>query len=264
MSLRKRLRNSPKDSLPRVRRLEDEDGRVVWIKRAALPKATFWHDIQHLAARLVPMPILRPTVCRGGADSLAEEAQRLLSLRGAGFHAPEVLARGEDGSLTLSDAGPSLKTVLDRMEEPKAREALLTRAVETLAALHAAGIVHGRPYLRDMVLRESDGAVGFLDLEEDPLAALPPADARARDIWIFLCSAARYAGAEPALVDRLYAAFREKSDGGREAALKGLIRFLSPLARLLRAPFLLPRLGKDVRQAILVNERLSGILLRKS
>lgn len=232
------------------------DGRAVWVKKASRPKAKIWHKMQYLCSCVFLNPIIRSTVSTGGPKGLAAEALRIAALAAAGFHVPHILGQGED-FMVLSDAGFELKSYLSALGDEKQteREVLLEQASLALARLHNAGFVHGRPHLKDMVYDKDKDVIGFLDLEEDPLAVMPPAHAQSRDIWLFLCSSMRYLKADPAHMDKLYKAYLKA---------RGIapLRPLRRLTRLLAVPCLVIRktvyshVGKDVKHVVLVNERL--------
>jgi tRNA A-37 threonylcarbamoyl transferase component Bud32 len=236
--------------------------RRIWIKQAAPYRARLWHRVQAALALILRWPILRPTASPGGGVALMQEAERLHRFKACGIAVPDVLA--QDGHmLVLADLGPQLQSCLDSCTDPETRRMLLHRALEALAQLHRAGLCHGRPYLRDMTW---DGTrIGFLDLEEDPASIMPLPMAQARDIWIFLCSAAGLArGADdrlvyaPDLIDCLFQYYRNSGgDAAVMAALSHFVQRLAPLGRILRAPALWRRIGTDARQAVFVTERLA-------
>ena len=60
-----------------------------------------------------------------------------------------------------------------------------------LVAVHAAGLSHGRPFLRGMTV-DADDTLHFLDLEEDPTARMSLEDAQARDVWWLLSSCTEF------------------------------------------------------------------------
>lgn len=235
--------------------------RAVWIKRASQDKSKIWHGMQYLCSFVVLNPIVRPTVSAGGVESLAAEAARLEAFADAGIYVPNILQRGED-FLVLSDAGVELKSHLSALgnEQHAQRTALLKRAVKELARLHDAGFVHGRPHLKDMVYDRGRNMIGFLDLEEDPLAVMPAEHAQSRDIWLFLCSAARYLKAGPQEVEALYTLYLSERGMPPLRPLRGLVRLLAPLCWVVRR-LAYNHVGKDVRHVILVNEALALLCL---
>lgn len=240
------------------------DGQRIWIKQICPPKARIWHALQKILALILQQPILRCTVSPGGSDALAREAERLITFKARGFHVPDVLARNEH-MLILTDAGPQLRAWLDKNENPHDRQQALRAATRALAAIHKAGMTHGRPYVRDMTW---DGTrIGFLDLEEDPVHVMPLPCGQARDIWLFLSSAARFARApgdkyiyeEPLIAD-LWAEYARHTDRQVIDALRKFINVLNPLRRCLEGDRLWQHIGNDARQSVFVTRCLYKIL----
>lgn len=242
------------------------EGRNIWFKQPVPPKARVWHFLQKGFSLLIPRPILRATVSKGGAAALRAEAARLVQFKEAGFHVPDVLAVHDD-MIVMTDAGPQFRAALDTMPDYESRLMALKKAIRTMAALHKAGLPHGRPYMRDMTW--DDEKLGFLDLEEDPLKVMPLHTAQARDVWIFLSAASRYAlkngckkTYEGNLAAELYAEYAKDAAPETLAELESFVRFLSPLRKLLDRPLLWDHIGRDVRQSIYVNRCLEAYLKR--
>jgi len=241
------------------------DGQKLWIKQPVPPKARIWHHLQKLLAACLPHPILRPTVSPGGGASLRQEAVRLQQFRAAGYFVPDVLAVNDD-MMVMTDIGQQLRQHLDKTMDRAARHDLLRRAIAHLAALHKNGLAHGRPYLRDMTWQNEK--IGFLDLEENPVLVMPLATAQARDVWIFLGSACRFAliskadySYDLALIKNLFETYRQLADAAVLAELARFVAFLRPLRRALQTPFVWPRAGTDARHAALANQCLEEALL---
>lgn len=241
------------------------DGRKLWFKQPVPPKARIWHFIQKMLSICIPNPILRVTVSQGGAKALRSEGERLLEFKAAGFHVPDVIALYDD-MLIMTDAGPQLRTQLDQMTGSREEQTrILKVAITTMAKLHQAGFAHGRPYMRDMTW---DGKkIGFLDLEEDPLKVMPLRHAQARDIWIFLSAASRFAlmpGSKTqyagSLIDDLYTAYAENADSKTLRVLRDFVFFLKPAGQLLGNSLLWNHIGRDARQSIYVNRCLEECL----
>lgn len=149
--------------------------------------------------------------------------ERLLD---AGAPVPRILASGADWIVT-EDAGPTLFKAI-RARGPGDADVLegLHAAARALAALHAAGLAHGRPNLKDICL--DDGRIVFLDFERagraDP----------ATDILVFLFSVATETGADRDLMGALVASY--SAAGGapywrRAMARVRRLRFAAPLLR---------------------------------
>lgn len=243
----------------------DIQGRRVWIKRVSAPKASIWHKVQCMVARLFNMPILRCTVSPCQAESLRMEAQRLRDFKAKGYSVPDILAE-DPQMLVLSDAGQSLPRAIEKSDNPRR---LLLLAAQALAMLHKQGEVHGRPYIRDLTW---DGqAIGFLDLEENPVSVMPLAVAQARDVWVFLISAARFSRKgdnkyefDKSIIIALYHEYRRHTGSNVEHELKKLISFLSPLRRFLEQSFLWRKIGNDARQAVFISRCLEADFFMKT
>jgi tRNA A-37 threonylcarbamoyl transferase component Bud32 len=240
------------------------DGQKIWVKQTVPPKARIWHKLQRFLASLLGQPILRATVSAGGPENLRAEAKRLKMFQERGFKVPEVLAVYDD-LLVMTDAGPQLRAVLDSTMDKDARHNILKTTMRAMSALHQAGLAHGRPYMRDMTWDGKD--IGFLDLEEDPVTVMPLVTAQARDIWIFLSAASRYARCpgdkakyEPELIRIL---FNEYKSGASKQVLKELqdfVLFLEPLRKLLDRKMLWKKIGTDARQSVFINRCLAACL----
>ncbi len=242
----------------------EHEGRTLWVKQSVPPKTRIWHLIQKLVATLAGLPILRATVSTGGSHSLKMEAERLAQFKQLGFHVPDVVAAYDD-IMVMTDAGPQLRAHLDQTTDSETRKAGLEVAINALAALHKAGLAHGRPYVRDMTW---DGEkIGFLDLEENPALVMPLATAQARDLWIFLSSASRYARRpgdkmhyEDALILDLFNEYKKSADPKVLEELKQFVLFMRPLRRLLDHNILWKKIGTDARQSVFVNRCLEQCL----
>ncbi|PZQ43449.1 MAG: hypothetical protein DI551_12130 [Micavibrio aeruginosavorus] len=248
-------------SSPHTRTMCGElDGRKIWIKLPVPPKARIWHHLQRILASALGKPILRYTVSPGGGESLYKEADRLCAFKESGFHVPDVLGVYDD-MMVLSDAGPQLRETLDKTKDLQTRTALLKTAMLEMARLHAKGLAHGRPYMRDMTW---DGTrIGFLDLEEDPVRVMPLSTAQARDIWIFLSAASRFSRVpgdklryEGPLISDLLTTYREQADPKTMQELNNLVHFLKPVRKMLDRSWLWGKIGTDARQSVYVNRCL--------
>ncbi|WP_314093476.1 hypothetical protein [Selenomonas noxia] len=99
---------------------------------------------------------------------------------------PEVFAAGDEW-LALADCGDNLIDVLGDADLPvQAAQTILSSAAENLAALHALGIHHGRPALKDMVWDGQE--VTLLDFEDGIIVGLSREKRILRDLLIFMQS----------------------------------------------------------------------------
>ena len=157
------LRAAAKADGPRIQRVEVA-GEIFWIKRP-----------EKLSLR---MRLQKGDATRAFAAEVA--AHQDYANRGLPV-APVVLAT--DDYLVTRDCGPHLK-YLARTEAPEFATALAAGA-KALAQLHAQGVAHGRPSLKDICWQ--DGRIAFLDLER---AGRGGSGARAMDALILIFSTA--------------------------------------------------------------------------
>ena len=242
----------------------NHEGQKLWVKLTVPPKARIWHTLQKIIAGISGCPILRATVSPGGTESLKMEAERLREFKSKGFHVPDVLAVYDD-MLVLTDAGQQFREYLDKTTDSQKRRDALKSAMRSMGNLHRAGLAHGRPYMRDMTW---DGnVIGFLDLEEDPVRVMPLTTAQARDIWIFLSAASRYARRpghkgiyEDALIVELFHEYARDADKDVLKDLQQFVLFLKPLRRVLDNKYLWKKIGTDARQSVFINRCLEECL----
>ena len=227
---------------------------LVWIKRRPFSKKKHWHTLQSMLARMVRLPTFASTATAGGPQSLHYEAERLQSFALKNIPVPKVLAVTETFMLT-EDVGLQLQNYLHQLSDSKEVRLLLTNAVMTIRQMHQAGLCHARPSLKDMTIR--NGIISLIDLEEDPLHVMSLSQAQARDIWLFLNSAARFCNDDPNLLKDLFHTYQTEISETTLLELKQMVQQLKPLRRLLDNP-LQAKLGRDVRCAIKANKALEN------
>lgn len=220
----------------RIERIE-LNGRTAWRKRPEATRSSFYTTLHRVLSATLPQA-LQPTNAAGGIASLHAEAARLRHFAEAGVSVPEVLEE-TDSFITLGDCGPQLRGVLRNTAEFDARLKLMQHAMRSLADLHAKGLAHGRPFLKDMTLNKTpdapQGQIYLLDLEEDPTATMNLEDAQARDVWLLLSSCAEFCDDPEAVLCDLLALYQTKAPSGLTDALRRLGRSLRPLRRLVGA-----------------------------
>lgn len=211
-------------------------GRRVWIKRydiepLTLPKRLHWFL----------SPILYPVFLRGSEPAFGEagverECSKMAAFRAAGFAVPEVIYRS-GATLILSDVSPILTQQLFGAPEEEKRESL-AKLFSALGRVHGAGLVHGRPHLRDVSVQ--NGEICFFDFEEAPETAMPLADAQARDLWLLMLPLVDWAPDEETRIVCL----KTWLATAPSPAVLALIRFLGFCRPVVAAARLLPaRLG---------------------
>lgn len=225
--------------------------RRLWVKRRPLSKKKGWHTIQKGISQCLWWPILRPTVCLGGAKSLHEEAQRLALFKQKAIAVPEVIAVTDEFLIT-DDVGQTLHEYLVDCDN---KQSILIEATKALGILHQQGLCHGRPSSRDIMVKNQ--GIFFIDLEEDPVRVMSLAEGQARDVWLFFNNMARYC--EHTELLELYEVYEEKIHPETFQVLKQLIKLLKPLRKL--AEYLpKPWVGRDVRSAIKANKLFEQII----
>ena len=209
-------------------------GRRIWVKRAEHVYHEAWLRFARRACLVLGLGILQPGADPNGVRAVRFEAGRLQRLARCGMPVPEVFAKGTDW-VALFDCGKPLSNVVRDAPEME-REAALTQAAEGLAALHAHGLHHGRPALKDMMW---DGErTWLLDFEDGVIIGLSREKRLARDVLLFLQSIMKEAGKDgPALARLAFDSYRQKSpESARFAcsyfgAMGGIFLFLRVFLR---------------------------------
>ena len=159
-------------------------GCTVWVKRYDTRRRPVGKLLHEAISPLLTSAVLKASP-HVDADGLAKREERKIeAFRAAGFHTPKVLFR-KGPVLVLSHEGGSLEGLLNELRRSNAvaHDRLLIKSAEVLAQLHDAGLCHGRPHKRDLLVK--DGTWVFLDFEEEPEAVMPLSAAQARDVWLF-------------------------------------------------------------------------------
>jgi len=242
----------------RVERVDLSFG-AVWIKRYGTERPPVWTKAQTGLANLFRLPFLRPSPALDSKGMTAREIRRIETFAAHGIPVPQVLY-ASGNALVLSDVAPTVTARLDALRDtdPVAHDALLVRCAADLGALHGKGLCHGRPHPRDFFVA-GDG-IGFMDFEEEPEAAMPLADAQARDLWLLFLQLTDRARLGEATARQAYAAWRAAAPSETEAALATMIRFL---AKFLSPTRLIGRvhMGSDLRRFLAATGYLSEVLL---
>lgn len=250
---------------PNARTLRGElNGHTFWIKRATPSKHTIWHKAQKLISVCMRNPLFNVTATTGGAQALAAETNRINIFKQNGILTPNILAQTDD-MLILSSIGTDLPTVINNTPDINDRIALMKNAATALAGLHNQGIVHSRPYIRDMTWNGTQ--IGFLDLEEDSSAVMPFPAAQSRDIWLFLCSIARHARVnnsptqfDVTLVNTIYQSYLNALNAPAPQELHLITKRLLPIGNFIKRHLWHKRfIGKDVRYAIIATDTVAQL-----
>lgn len=215
----------------RVRRLDLPDGRRFWLKR-----------VERLSGRL--------RLQKGDpARAFAAERQGLRVLADSGIPAAGVVREGP-GWLLMPDAGPTLPEVAG---QPGAQAAFAATG-RALGRLHWAGLVHGRPAVRDICW---DGLEArFIDLER-----FRPARRgglwQAVDVVMFAQTCLTRWPDDPRWLDAALAAYAVNAPEGAMARVARLARALAPLGWLARGLAVLRPRSRELRAVPLTLARLA-------
>ncbi len=162
-------------------------GKRVWLKDFDRPSPAKWHQVQRVLFAGTGLQILRSVPSHSGITGAENEIAAMQLFRQIDARVPELLWV-ENARILISDIGETMRDLQHRLG-PSKIAAAATMGARELSRIHAQGVVHGRPILRNMTW---DGrTVGFLDFEERPAEVMPPEAAQARDVLLLLMSIAR-------------------------------------------------------------------------
>ncbi len=118
--------------------------------------------------------------------------------------APKLVLLDEDFFVMVA-AGKTLQGVAKEAEYADVRQEAFEKAGQGLARLHAAGLHHGRPALRDIAYDREDGTITLLDWENEKKFVDAPAPVL--DLFLFLHSCFREEWPDNALIDAAVAGY---------------------------------------------------------
>jgi tRNA A-37 threonylcarbamoyl transferase component Bud32 len=195
----------------RVRRLDLADGRRFWLKR-----------VERLSGRL--------RLQKGDpARAFAAEREGLRTLAAAGLPVAGVALEGPDWVL-MPDAGPTLPEVAVDPQRDEAEKSLaFAKAGKALARLHWAGMVHGRPAVRDICWDGREAR--FIDLERFRRARRAGLW-QAADVVMLAQTAYTLWPEEPRWLEAALAAYTENAPEGAMPAVRRLAQGLVPVGWL--------------------------------
>lgn len=169
------------------------------------------------------------------------ETLKCESLYAAGAPVPQLVLRDEN-FFVLKDGGTPVDEVLKSSDEASC-VALIQGYAAALAQLHSRGFIHGRPALRDILVK--NGEMKFIDFENRGERG-DPQELKTRDFLLFVYDLCREGLSESLVREgvRSYAA-----NGGADIVQNAWAKVLRlrPLYLLLR---LLPAKFKDLNAAI--------------
>ena len=206
-------------------------GQPAWLKLSTPQPPAWRYQLQAGIASLLGLPALRPVRPQGGAAGIGNEADRLNRLTAAGLRAPALLERG-DHWLLMSDLGQTTLDSLIRGAGPAARLAYWRQGADYIRQVHRAGQYLSQAFARNLVWSAEHG-LGAIDFEDDPITAMPLAQAQVRDWLPFLFSTAIYfKNGLPALCATVHDALEQEDAAVRHAVYTALRR--TAWLRLLR------------------------------
>jgi tRNA A-37 threonylcarbamoyl transferase component Bud32 len=203
-----RVRSALDEPFQRVRRLDLPDGRQFWLKR-----------VERLTG------VMR---AQKGDPAKAFEAERqgLHALADAGLPVAELAAEGPDWML-MPDAGPELTAVVaDPCLDDAGKRAALEAAGRSLGRLHWAGLVHGRPAVRDICWDGTEAR--FIDLERFRPGARGGVR-QAADVVMFAQTAFTQWPEDPRWLEAALATYAVSAPEGAMDRVRRLALWLAPL-----------------------------------
>lgn len=228
----------------------------VWIKRQGTEKAPWSIKLQSILASALPYKFLKPSPILTPGAMMAREKRRMIEFEEKGFPVPEIIYSSKT-AIVLADVGATVQRILGRelATRPVDHDALLIDCAAAIGDLHASGLCHGRPHVRDFFLR--DGRIGFMDFEEEPQVVMPIETAQARDIWLLFLPLTMLAQNGTVTLDSAYHAWTSRAPKAAIAELRRLVRVLGlflPLARLIGRV----QMGSDLRRFIVATDYLKN------
>lgn len=228
---------------------------TVWIKRHGDKGRRMIVAVQNTTARLLRLPFMRASPAQTAEGMVERDLRRIAKFSQAGVPTASVIY-SSGRAIVLSDIAPTVHGQLRslRSTDPAAHDQLLVYCCGELGRLHAAGLCHGRPYPRDMFIKNE--RLGFIDFEEEPEAVMPMETAQARDLWLFFLQLSDRAADRKKTQDLAYGAWVTAAP---QAAIGELRKLTHSMGRFLWLARLIGRIhmGRDLRQFILATTYLT-------
>jgi len=192
-----------------------------WLK-LSVPQPPAWR-YQLLAgmARLLRQPAMQPVRPHGGTSGIQNEAHRLTRLADAGLRVPQLLAHSGHW-LLISDLGHTTLESLIRHADPGEQLEHWQRGADYLRQAHRAGQYLSQAFARNLVWSPENG-LGAIDFEDDPISAMPLAQAQIRD-WLpyFFSTAILFEDRLPLLCAAIHKALAEEDAAVRHGVYTAL------------------------------------------
>lgn len=232
------------------------DGARYWVKRYDCEDRP-GYKLLHKVISVLPIPAWsKQSEPVDAAGAVARELRKIDAFRAIGFktaktvYSDEVMVIAKDAGVGLDHEMKALREAGNKV----AHDEILCEAAYVLGLVHAAGLVHGRPHIRDMFRRGRK--IGFLDFEEEPETVMPIAFAQARDCWLFFLFAADLA-LLPGTGQKAWQRYTENAPADLLLALREIFAFwhrvIWPL-KLLR----LTGFSSDLRRIVKADEILEN------
>lgn len=161
-----------------------DDGEVV-VKGQRPARGPLRYRLLAGLAQLTRNPLLRPVPTPGGVEAQRIETARLRALAAAGVRVPDLLWVGEDYLVMRRISGYTLEHFFSL--DPQSGLSAFRQGLDGLSDVHRRGQYLSQGFARNILV--SDGALVYIDFEDDPLQAMDMDDARARDVLSYLQSA---------------------------------------------------------------------------
>lgn len=230
---------------------------TVWIKRHGDKGRRAIVAVQTALATALRLSFMRPSPAETGEGMVTRDLRRMARFSDNNIPTAAILYT-YGNAIVLSDVAPTVERRLGalRKDDPAAHDDLLVFCGAELGHLHGAGLCHGRPFPRDMFVK--DGRLGYIDFEEEPEAVMPLATAQARDLWLLFLQLSDRAIERQQVQERAYAAWATSAPQAAIAELRAMTRYLGRFLWLAR---LIGRIhmGRDLRQFILATAYLTTV-----
>ncbi|MDP9838578.1 tRNA A-37 threonylcarbamoyl transferase component Bud32 [Neorhizobium huautlense] len=230
---------------------------TVWIKRHGDKGRRAIVAVQTALASALRLSFMRPSPAETGEGMVQRDLRRMGRFSEQNIPTADIIYTSAN-AIVLSDVAPTVERSLGQLRkiDPAAHDDLLVFCSAELGRLHGAGLCHGRPFPRDMFVK--DGRLGYIDFEEEPEAVMPLATAQARDLWLLFLQLSDRAIDRRQTQDRAYAAWVASAPQAAIAELRAMTRYLGRFLWLAR---LIGRIhmGRDLRQFILATAYLTTV-----
>jgi tRNA A-37 threonylcarbamoyl transferase component Bud32 len=226
----------------RVQVLDMPEGRVV-VKGQRAKRGPWRYKLLSWLASIVRVPMLKPVPMPGGAESQALEIRRLQRLHSAGLKVPRVMHVAPN-YFVMTHLGYR-DMALDLRERGVAVFPLWEQAAQQILAVHAAGEYLSQCFARNIIIGENHqrGIAGFIDFEDDPIAAMNLLNAQVRD-WLSFFQSTIFTLAAPA--DQLQTSLSRILDAEQAVIRNELLAQIKRLVWLRHLPKARKPWGKDV------------------